>query len=76
MPKLNLVIKICGDPQCEAIYHNMPKTETKCKSCGGKTIEINQKTYWSKYSNWFFQYDFATEEYQRPSHNSLQLKTL
>ena len=71
---MNQVIKVCGDPHCEAIYHNTPKKETGCKNCGGKLIEINQKTYWAKYSGWFFQYDYTTECYSRPINKSLQTK--
>ena len=66
-------IKICGDPYCEAIFHNCPKKETHCKDCGGRLIEINETTYWKKYSCNFFQYDFFTMEYFRPNKLFLQL---
>ena len=59
-------IKVCGDPFCEAIFHNTPKKETKCKDCGGRLISINSDTYAKKYSNSFFQYDFSTMDYYRP----------
>jgi hypothetical protein len=61
------LIKICGDPGCEAIFHNIPKNHTKCNDCHiGKLIEINEYTFWKKYSNNYFQYDFITDEYYRP----------
>lgn len=71
---MDQVIKVCGDPHCEAVYHNTPKKETSCKNCGGKLIEINQKTYWAIYSVCFFQYDYTTECYSRPINKSLQTK--
>jgi hypothetical protein len=38
------LIKICVDPHCEAVYHNIPKKETKCKDCGGRIMEINDNS--------------------------------
>ena len=64
-------IKVCGDPGCEAVYHNCPKKQTKCSDCGGNMIEINAQTYWSKFSNNWFQYDYPTMNYYRP----IQVKT-
>ena len=61
-----LTIKICGDPHCEAVWHNCPKEQTHCKSCGGNMMKINYETYRKKFANNFFQYDYATEEYYRP----------
>jgi len=60
------IIKVCGDPHCEAIWHNCPKKHTKCKDCGGRIMHINEETYWKKYSQNFFQYDFETVEYFYP----------
>lgn len=63
------LIKICGDPQCEAIWHNIPKNHTKCEDCGGNVKIINEETYLKKYANNFFQYDFATLNYFRLENN-------
>jgi hypothetical protein len=60
------LIKICGNPHCDAIYHNIPKKHTKCLDCGGNLKIINEKTYWKKYSKYWFQYDFITLKYFRP----------
>jgi ssDNA-binding Zn-finger/Zn-ribbon topoisomerase 1 len=60
------VIKVCGDPYCEAIFHNTPKDKTKCLDCGGKLIYINTDTFVKKYSNVYCQYDYNTQEYFRP----------
>jgi hypothetical protein len=38
------LIKICVDPHCEAVYHNIPKKETKCKDCGGRIRDINDNS--------------------------------
>jgi hypothetical protein len=59
-------IKLCGDPHCDAIYHNIPKKITACNDCNGRLIEINEKTYFKKYYNYFFQYDFLTGNLFRP----------
>lgn len=75
-PKLGEVlglIKICGDPHCDAIFHNCPKKHTKCNDCGGRLIQINEDTFWKKFSNYFFQYDFKTMEYFRPMKMKRQL---
>ncbi|MBD3748965.1 MAG: hypothetical protein IE931_05670 [Sphingobacteriales bacterium] len=60
------LIKICGDPHCDAIYHNCTKDFKKCLDCGGTVKMINEDTYWKKYSNYFFQYDANTHQYFRP----------
>jgi hypothetical protein len=59
-------IKVCGDPHCEAIFHNIPKEVTKCNDCNGRVITINEDTYWKKYSDNFFQYDYNTMEFYYP----------
>lgn len=58
-------IKVCPDPQCEAVWHNCPTNQKKCLDCGGNIKIINKKTYWSKFSENWFQYDFNTGEYLR-----------
>lgn len=68
--KPNLVIKVCPNPGCEAVYHNCPKKHTKCNDCGGHIMFINEDTYKKKFSNNWFQYDFETGEYYRPLINS------
>ena len=66
MQKLNNLIKVCPDLHCEAVYHNVQAKQTRCKNCGGWIIKINDKTYWKKFSENFFQYDYTTEEFYRP----------
>ena len=58
-------IKVCPDPSCEAVWHNIPKTYTKCNDCGGRVMLINENTFWKKFSNNWFQYDFQTGEYYK-----------
>lgn len=60
------LIKVCPDPHCDAVWHNCPKEQTKCLDCGGNIMLINEPTYWKKFSENFFQYDFPTHEYFRP----------
>ena len=67
MENLNIVIKVCPNPHCDAVFHNTPKKETHCKNCGGNIIMINEKQYWKKFSNEFFQYDFITYKYYYPN---------
>jgi len=59
-------IKLCGDPHCEAVFHNIPKEVTHCSDCNGRLISINEDTWSQKYSSWHFQYDYHTGEYYRP----------
>ena len=67
------MIKICGNPNCDAIFHNVPKHETKCFDCNGNIKIINEKTYFTKFCNNFFQYDFITKEYYRLEQKTNQL---
>lgn len=60
------MIKVCGDPGCGAIWHNIPKQVTKCSDCNGTVKSINESTYQKKFSNNWFQYDYTTGEYHRP----------
>jgi ethanolamine utilization protein EutA (predicted chaperonin) len=60
------LIKVCGDPNCEAIFHNVPTKETHCLDCDGRLIKINRSTYLKKYSSNYFQYDYLTQEYYYP----------
>jgi hypothetical protein len=59
------LIKVCPNPQCEAVWHNIPREYTKCNDCGGRVMIINLDTYEKKFSNNWFQYDFNTGEYFR-----------
>jgi hypothetical protein len=68
------VLKVCPNPHCEAVFHNCDKKKTKCLNCDGNIIEINQKTYLKKFSDWFFQYDYETFEYYRPEKIKHQLQ--
>lgn len=56
---MNIGIKICGDPHCDAIFHNIPKKVTKCHDCNGKLISINEETYQKKFYKYCFQYDYS-----------------
>lgn len=67
-------IKVCPDPCCEAVWHNCPTSEKHCKDCGGNIRIINMKTYWKKFSECWFQYDWNSYEYFRPTPNVNQLQ--
>jgi len=67
------LIKVCGDPHCDAVWHYVPKSHTRCNDCGGRIMLINEETYWSKFSQNWFQYDFRTGEYFRPQKLVVQL---
>lgn len=66
-------IKVCPDPHCDAVWHNCPKKQTRCENCDGWIIKINEQTYWKKFSNHFFQFDFETMELYRPKKRVEQL---
>jgi hypothetical protein len=59
------LIKVCGDPHCDAVYHNCSKKDTKCLDCGGSIKMINESTYLKSFSVNWFQYDRKTGKYQR-----------
>lgn len=70
------MIKVCPDPQCEAVYHNCEVTDKYCIDCGHRIMRINIETFLKKFKNNWFQYDFQTGEYYRPDlnkSNQLQL---
>jgi hypothetical protein len=66
-------IKVCIDPTCEAVYHNVPVKATRCKECGMRLVAINEMTYWSHFSQYFFQYDWNTDELYRKKRNTKNL---
>ena len=68
------VIRVCPDPQCETVHHNCPPRYTHCCNCDGWIIKINEKTYWSKFAQNYFQYDVTTGEYFRPSREEAQFE--
>lgn len=65
MVKLGL-IKVCPDPGCEAVFHNCLVKQTRCLDCDGWIKKINESTFWKKFSNNWFQYDFETKKIYRP----------
>lgn len=70
---MSLFIKVCPDPQCEAVYHNCPEKHTRCNDCGGRVMKINKDTYESKFAGNWFQYDFTSMNYFRPVQPQLTL---
>jgi len=54
------LIRVCIDPNCEAVFHNYP--ESSCADCNGRTIAINTTTYLQKFRSNFFQYLYANNE--------------
>jgi len=69
-------VKVCGDPHCEAIFHNCKAKDTRCLDCDGRIISINEATYNKKYKNNYFQYDYQTGKYcrpEQPSQDNLQI---
>jgi hypothetical protein len=66
-------IKVCGDPQCDAVYHNCPVKITRCPDCNGRIMKINNETYNKKFANYWFQYDFVTMSYFHPLQSQLIL---
>lgn len=50
-------IKVCIDPQCDAVYHGVDNSTTRCPNCNSRIIKISEKTYREKFIDNFFQYD-------------------
>jgi hypothetical protein len=69
-----MLIKICPDPHCDTIYHNCTEKDKKCKNCGGTIKMINEKTFFKKYINHFWQLDYKTENFYRLQPNYKQLE--
>jgi hypothetical protein len=57
----NKVLKVCVDPNCEEIAHNIDKKETRCRNCNCLMVEINKETYRSKFIENYFQYDYSSD---------------
>ena len=60
------MIKKCPVHGCETIYHNCTVANKKCLNCGGSIKMINESTFLKKYKNYFFQYNYQTDEIFRP----------
>lgn len=58
MKEVRLCIKVCPNPHCEAVFHNIPKNVTKCEDCETNIMEINSETFFKKFANNWFQYDY------------------
>jgi len=68
------MIKVCANPHCEEVAHNIDEKEKHCRSCGMRLLKINKQTYDLKFSNNWFQYDYQTGEFFRPQTNQLKLE--
>lgn len=74
---MNTKIKVCPDPHCEAVYHNVPnKGPHYCNDCGHRIIEINTKTYLKKFADHYFQYDYLTGDLDHSFSNQIKQNTL
>jgi hypothetical protein len=56
------MIKVCVNPQCQEVAHNISVKETRCRNCGFIMVKINEKTYLNKFAGHYFQYDYSTGE--------------
>lgn len=61
------VIRVCPNPNCDAIFHNVPPRKTECLDCSARTVTISEEWYWKKFSDSFFQYDYNTHEFFYPT---------
>jgi hypothetical protein len=57
--------KVCPNPHCEAVFHNCHVKDTRCLDCSGQIMLINEETFFKKFSDNWFQYDYQTGEYLR-----------
>ena len=60
------MIKVCINPQCDAVFHNCNKSDTRCNDCGGILVRISDKTYQRNFKWIYCQYDYQTMEYFSP----------
>lgn len=68
------MIKVCIDPHCEELAHNIEKKETRCRNCGMLMVEINQETYQQKFIGNFFQVDYSTGDRFDPVKNGYSIQ--
>lgn len=59
------MIKACPNPNCDAVFHNCIVSNRYCLDCRTRIMRINEETFFKKFSNNFFQYDYQTGEYFR-----------
>jgi hypothetical protein len=64
------VIKVCMNPMCDEVAHFIEKAEKRCRNCNTRMIAIDEKTYWAKYAENYFQYDYRTGDFYYPARNS------
>jgi len=55
------VLKVCINPQCDAVAHNCKKSETHCRDCDSGLVQINKDTYQGKFIDHYFQYDYSNK---------------
>jgi len=60
------MIKVCINPHCEEVAHNINEEETRCRNCDMVLIKISEKTYLQKFIYFFFQIDYETGERVTP----------
>ena len=58
--------KVCIDPGCEEVPHNIEKKETRCRTCNGILVRINAETFEKKFAQNFFQFNYATGDQIKP----------
>jgi hypothetical protein len=56
------MIKVCINPHCDEVAHNIAKSETRCRNCDFRLITIDEDTYLKKFVNNTFQVDYTTGE--------------
>ena len=66
------MIKVCPNPQCRAVYHNIEKADTQCPNCEAQLVITDNETYWKDYAKSWYQYDFKTGKYFRPKDPDLK----
>ena len=71
--KNKAMIKLCPNPKCSAVYHNIEKAETQCPNCRAQLVIIENDTYWKDYAKSWYQYDFKTGKYFRPKDPDLKI---
>lgn len=60
------MIKVCIDPGCEEVAHNIEKKEKRCRTCNGILVAINDETFRKKFSANFFQFNYETGDQIKP----------
>lgn len=61
------MIKVCINPHCDEVAHNIEKKETRCRNCDMVMVQIDKSTYLKRFADRPHQIDYKTGERVTPA---------